>query len=369
MARTTSFSWDTLGPFIVWQFLIPYAAAWTQSFLYSIFIRAGSSKPQPGTPRFLKHRRQIFMALYLAYFLFTIYEADFHLQRSRTAYTSLGVPHNVTESVLNSRFRRLTVKYHPDKFSPKDRDWANDFYVHLKHARDILLDPAKRWAYDRFGEDGLRQCVKCVTVGEYTTNALVVSMGTYGALTLFLLAANALGFFRDGAYWRYLAILAVAAYDVRTAMRPDHPPFLTQWLNPLVTSLNIRPAYLPFQATAIVKKVAISGAQFLGLIIPLYRDEVGAKVQPVDDSEESRHKQVDRLQAVVEAGNADVTRILELESTIFKENERAKGELREAMKKFMVNNVVHQEPEVRNAIGQRIGRRRTGAPHGAVGTK
>lgn len=309
------------------------------------------------------------MALYLAYFAFTIYEVDFNLQKSSNAYHDLGVPHDVTENALNSRFRRLTIKYHPDKVAPKDRDLASDFYVHLKYARDIILDPAKRWAYDRFGPDGLRQCAQCVTINEYTNNALVVAMGTYGALLLFLVGANALGFLKDGVYWRYLAILAVAAYDVRTAMRPDHPPFITQWLNPLVTGLHLRPAYLPFQVTIIVKKAAISGAQFLGLLMPLYRDDPTKPSTPTDDSDESRQKQLDRLEAIVAAGNQDVTRVLELESTIFKENERAKSELRKAMKTFMMNNVVHQEPEVRNAIGQRIGRKRADAPHGAQGTK
>lgn len=308
------------------------------------------------------------MALYLAYFAFTIYEVDFHLQQASTVYADLGVPHNVTENVLNSRFRRLTVKYHPDKVALKDREWASDFYVHLKHARDVILDPAKRWAYDRFGPDVLAQCQKCVTVNDYTSNALIQTLGTYGALLLFLVGSNALGYFRDDAFWRYLAILAVATYDVRTAMRPDHPPFLTHWLNPLVTGLRLRPAYLPFQVTAMVKKASISAAQFLGLLIPLYRDDAH-KATPADDTEASRHKQLDRLDAVVQASNQDATRILELESTIFKENERAKSALREAMRNFMVQNVLHQEPEVRNAIGQRLARRRTDAPHGAVGTK
>ncbi|KAJ4358120.1 uncharacterized protein N0V89_002699 [Didymosphaeria variabile] len=369
MARTANFSWDTLGPFIVWQFLIPYAASWLQTILYSIFIRAGEPKPMPGSPRFMKHRRQILIATYLAYFAFTIYEVDFNLQKSSNAYNDLGVPIDVTENTLNSRFRRLALKYHPDKVAPKNRDRANEFMSHLTAAKDVILDPAKRWAYDRFGPDGLRACAKCVTIKEYTDSALVVAMGTYGALLLFLIGANALGFLKDGAYWRYLAILAVAAYDFRTAMRPDHPLFITKWLNPLMTGLKLRPAYLPFQVTIIVKKASISAAQFLGLLVPLYRDDPQKSAKVTDDSEESRHKQLDRLDAVVQAGNQDVTRILELESTIFKENERAKGALREAMKTYMVQNVIHQEPEVRNAIGQRIGRRRAGAPHGAQGTK
>jgi hypothetical protein len=34
-----------------------------------------------------------------------------------------------------------------------------------------------------------------------------------------------------------------------------------------------------------------------------------------------------------------------------------------------VQNVVHQEKEVRNAMGEVMMRRRTGVPHGAVGTR
>ena len=74
------------------------AAVWAQTILYSIFIRAGDPKPQPGSVRFVKHRRQILIAIYAAYFAFTIYEVDFNLQRSSNAYNDLGVPINVDET-------------------------------------------------------------------------------------------------------------------------------------------------------------------------------------------------------------------------------------------------------------------------------
>ena len=75
------------------------------------------------------------------------------------------------------------------------------------------------------------------------------------------------------------------------------------------------------------------------------------------------------LSALVAESNKDANRLLELESVPYRDNERAKGELREALKKYMVQNVVHQEKEVRNAMGEVMMRRRTGVPHGAVGTK
>ncbi|EUC46701.1 hypothetical protein COCMIDRAFT_4243 [Bipolaris oryzae ATCC 44560] len=362
-------SLDAILPLLVWQFLIPLAAGWIQTVLYGIFIRAGDPKPQPGTPRFNKHRRHILIAVYAAYFAFTIYEADFNLQRSSNAYNDLGVPIDVDEGGINSRFRRLTIKYHPDKIGPNvDPELANNYYVHLKHARDIILDPVKRFAYDRFGPDILRQCQDCLTIKEYIDRSLVSTYITYIGMLIFLMGANALGFLRNGAHWRYVGLLAVATFEVRTALRPDHPALLTKYLNPLVTSTNLRPAYLPFQVIAVMKKTAISLTQFLALLMPLYRDDPQHS-KPTNNSDDAIHKQLDRLGQFVAESNKDVNRLLELESVPYRDNERAKSELREALKKYMVQNVVHQEREVRNAMGEVMMKRRTGAPHGAQGTK
>jgi hypothetical protein len=235
--------------------------------------------------------------------------------------------------------------------------------------RDVILDPAKRFAYDRFGPDIFRQCPNCLTVKDYVDSATTNAGTTYGVLLIILVGANALGYLRDGSYWRYLGILAVATFELRTATSRDHPLILTGYLNPLVARLNLRPAYLPFQVIAIVKKASISAAQFLGLLMPLYREDPQRPSKPTDDSEDARHKQLDRLSAFIAESNKDASRLLELESIPYRDNEKAKSELREALKKYMVQNVVHQEKEVRNAIGQSMARRRTGVPHGAHGTK
>lgn len=241
--------------------------------------------------------------------------------------------------------------------------------MYLKTARDIILDPVKRFAYDRFGPEIFAQCQTCLTVKEYTDSALITAGTTYGALFILLIGANALGFFRDGSYWRYLGLLAIATFELRTAVRPDHPTFLAKYLNPVITSMNLRPAYLPFQIIAIIKKASISLAQFLGLLMPLYRADPQNPNKSNEDSDMARHQQLDRLSTFVTESNKDADRLLELESIPYRENEKAKSELREALKKYMVQNVVHQEKEVRNAIGQSMARRRTGVPYGAQGTR
>ena len=94
-----------------------------------------------------------------------------------------------------------TVQYHPDKISSAaDHSAANDFYVHLKNARDIIIDPIKRFAYDRFGPE-VFQCERhCVTIRDYEIHALYITIIRYGLITSLLAAANALGYMKDGAY-------------------------------------------------------------------------------------------------------------------------------------------------------------------------
>ncbi|CBX97677.1 hypothetical protein IAQ61_001111 [Plenodomus lingam] len=365
-------SWDTFTPFLVWQFLIPLAAGWTQTILYSIFIRAGDPKPQSGSVRFANDRRKILLVIYAAYFAFTVYETDWNLQRSSNAYNTLGVPIDVDEGGINSRFRRLTIKYHPDKIGPNiDPDQANDFYIQLKNSRDIILDPVKRFAYDRFGPGIIGRCPRetCITAKDYLWHGLGEVLLIYVAVFLGLMMTNAAGFMRQGSYWRYLGVLAVATFEVSAVIRPDFPTFLSKYINPFLVSTKIRPPYLPFQVITIVKKTSVSLVQFLAFLAPLYHADPARPVSTAEDTVEARHKQLDRLTHFVTEANKDASRLLEMESIPYRDNEKAKSELREALKKYMVNNAVHQEKEVRNAMGQSMARRRAGVPHGAQGTK
>lgn len=68
-------------------------------------------------------------------------------------YETLDVETNASTDEINKAFRKLAVKYHPDK--NKDLG-AEDMFKKITHAHDILSDPDKRQIYDQFGEDGLQ---------------------------------------------------------------------------------------------------------------------------------------------------------------------------------------------------------------------
>src|SRR5260370_769076 len=67
----------------------------------------------------------------------------------RDYYEVLGVDHNVSEEEIKRAYRKLAVKFHPDK-NPDDPH-AEEKFKELGEAYDVLVDSDKRAAYDRFG--------------------------------------------------------------------------------------------------------------------------------------------------------------------------------------------------------------------------
>lgn len=71
----------------------------------------------------------------------------------RDYYEILGVQKNATEAELKKAFKRLAMKYHPDR-NPDDTS-AEEKFKEAKEAYDILSDAQKRAAYDQFGHAGV----------------------------------------------------------------------------------------------------------------------------------------------------------------------------------------------------------------------
>ncbi len=67
----------------------------------------------------------------------------------RCYYDVLGVERTAAEGELKSAFRKLAMKWHPDR-NPSDKSCEVRF-KEINEAYEILKDPDKRAAYDRFG--------------------------------------------------------------------------------------------------------------------------------------------------------------------------------------------------------------------------
>lgn len=88
-----------------------------------------------------------------SYLLYTLYETFHQVQIAGDYYQDLGVSPFADERTIRSRFRRLAAQYHPDKVG---LDSGSDaYFLYLRQAQETLVDPVKRFAYDRFGTDML----------------------------------------------------------------------------------------------------------------------------------------------------------------------------------------------------------------------
>ena len=73
----------------------------------------------------------------------------------RDYYEVLGVDRGAGESEIKSAYRKLALKYHPDR-NPGDTQ-AEENFKEATEAYEVLKDPQKRQTYDQFGHAGLGQ--------------------------------------------------------------------------------------------------------------------------------------------------------------------------------------------------------------------
>lgn len=71
---------------------------------------------------------------------------------ARDYYEVLGVERSASEEEIKKAYRKLAMKYHPDR-NPGDAE-AEQKFKEAAEAYDVLRDPAKRDQYDRFGHVG-----------------------------------------------------------------------------------------------------------------------------------------------------------------------------------------------------------------------
>lgn len=69
-------------------------------------------------------------------------------------YKVLEVPRNVSEAEIKKAYKKLALRWHPDK-NPDNPDESNRRFKEISEAYEVLSDEKKRRIYDQYGKEGL----------------------------------------------------------------------------------------------------------------------------------------------------------------------------------------------------------------------
>lgn len=67
-------------------------------------------------------------------------------------YEVLDLPVNASTNDIKKAYRKLALKWHPDK-NPQNASEASEMFRKISEAYEVLSDPVKRQEYDRYGMD------------------------------------------------------------------------------------------------------------------------------------------------------------------------------------------------------------------------
>ena len=98
----------------------------------------------------------------------------------RDFYEVLGVAKNASEEEIKKAYRKLAMKFHPDRHQGDEAKEAEGKFKEVKEAYEMLSDPEKRAAYDQYGhaagDEALQQVAQVLTA-ECRASDLVARWG------------------------------------------------------------------------------------------------------------------------------------------------------------------------------------------------
>ncbi|EKV11439.1 Membrane associated DnaJ chaperone, putative [Penicillium digitatum] len=347
----------SLLPFFGWAILPNYATSFLQSVYYGITIRAGEPKPLPQTPRYERHRRRIFIFVITSYLLYTLYETFYQVQLAGDYYQALGVSPFANERAIKSRFRRLAAQYHPDKVG---LDSGSDaYFLYLRQAQETLVDPVKRFAYDRFGTDMLGWGEQ-KTMRDFLMTSLVKSIvPQYIGGLVTMLVLNWLWWANWGRYWRFYTFAALLTLELGLITHPQAVFMPTAYLPVALQAWLPKNSFylLPFQILTLARRASIMLHIFISQAAPPTA-KVAGNGNGKDKISPQTVQQIRELIQLTRSTDMEATRMLQMGLAPFRGDRASISTLRRGMKEGLILGGVRSSPEVQRAVAQVVERRK-----------
>jgi len=208
---------------LMWAFLPKMATNFLQARYYEWKYAPNSpSKPKPGSPKHRRDYKRIHILVIVVYLIFNFYKSMYQEPRVPTLYETLNVSKDFTTQQLKSNYRKLSLMYHPDKQEPEHLAEAQEKYIMIRQAYEILQNPIQLKAYEKFGLSAL-ECKHCTTERDYLHYMIPAYIMHY-VITGFILLVFFVLFGKGyGRYWRFLFYFGAAAFEANILIADRDP--------------------------------------------------------------------------------------------------------------------------------------------------
>lgn len=313
--------------FVGWFVLPTLLTTFVQTVYYRIITPVGEPRPLRKSARYRRDHRKIFKIIIICYLLFTIFEAFYNVMydpksnmaSNNSLYSVLEIKArnlgSITPTELRGSFRKLSLKYHPDKVaaaaasaqnagragktvntafslfsSTKTQDytsWSSEkiegHYIRIKAAYDVLSNPVTRFGYDRFGPLGIKwarkfdalldtansgdrtadNSIAAATMLEFVVlglrnSALSFYVGSFAAVLVMYL----IGYPKTGHTWRIFATCVGLFIELFMITRPLSTIY---YYFPIMGWLGL----LPYQMVSVIHSLLITSYIALNQLGPL----------------------------------------------------------------------------------------------------
>ncbi|SJX63662.1 uncharacterized protein SRS1_14412 [Sporisorium reilianum f. sp. reilianum] len=216
-----------LGSLLTWWWLPSVGSQLLLGALYSLHLL---HVPAPSAHRTrAQHLQLARAAVVIGTLVYQLHQAA--TRAAPSYYELLALPLDVDAEGVRRSFRALARRYHPDKVGPD----GEAVFIALRRAHDVLSEPVRRFAYDRFGA-AVAEWKDCESARDYVRRGLAglvafytVNPAMYAAVGYMNGTKNALSF------WRLACLFALLAAELQLLIAPEHPA----WLSLLLPSATI----------------------------------------------------------------------------------------------------------------------------------